>query len=48
METITDIDDPCQRALWNESDRLFHRQLALMTGDALIVRIADEVAKTMD
>ena len=48
METITDVDDPHQRALWNESDRLFHRQLALMTGDALIVKIADEVAKTMD
>ncbi|MDY7804148.1 FadR/GntR family transcriptional regulator [Burkholderia stagnalis] len=48
METITDIDDPHQRALWNESDRLFHRQLALMTGDPLIVKIADEVAKTMD
>ena len=40
METITDVDDPHQRALWNESDRLFHRQLALMTGDALIVKIA--------
>ncbi|AOK19701.1 GntR family transcriptional regulator [Burkholderia cepacia] len=48
METITDVDDPHQRALWNESDRLFHRQLALMTGDPLIVKIADEVAKTMD
>ncbi|KUZ63888.1 GntR family transcriptional regulator [Burkholderia ubonensis] len=48
METITDINDPQQRALWNESDRLFHRQLALMTGDALIVKIAGEVAKTMD
>jgi DNA-binding FadR family transcriptional regulator len=48
METITDIDDPQQRALWNDSDRLFHRQLARMTGDALIVKIADEVANTMD
>ncbi|WP_175774571.1 FadR/GntR family transcriptional regulator [Burkholderia anthina] len=48
METVTDVDDPQQRAVWNESDRLFHRQLALMTGDALIVKIADEVAKTMD
>ncbi|WP_179404996.1 FadR/GntR family transcriptional regulator [Burkholderia guangdongensis] len=48
METVTDIADPRQRALWNESDRLFHRQLALMTGDPLIVRIAEEVAKTMD
>ncbi|KDB08259.1 regulatory protein GntR HTH [Burkholderia sp. lig30] len=48
METVTDVADPQQRALWNESDRLFHRQLALMTGDALLVKIAEEVAKTMD
>lgn len=48
METIQDISDPEQRALWNNSDRLFHRQLAIMTGDALLVRIAEEVAKTMD
>lgn len=48
METVSDISDPLQQALWNESDRLFHRQLALMTGDALIVKIAEEVAKTMD
>ncbi|PLZ01266.1 GntR family transcriptional regulator [Burkholderia sp. WAC0059] len=48
METISDISDLHQRALWNESDRLFHRQLAVMTGDALIIKIADEVASTMD
>ncbi|MDB5787532.1 MAG: GntR family transcriptional regulator [Caballeronia mineralivorans] len=48
METVIDITNPEQRALWNNSDRLFHRQLAVMTGDALLVKIADEVAKTMD
>jgi len=48
MESIFDIDDPAQRALWNSSDRLFHRQLAVMTGDALMVKIADEVASSMD
>ena len=48
MENIYDIDDPAQRALWNSSDRLFHRQLAVMTGDALMVKIADEVASSMD
>jgi len=48
MENIYDIDDPAQRALWNSSDRLFHRQLAVMTGDALMVKIADEVANSMD
>jgi DNA-binding FadR family transcriptional regulator len=48
METILDISNLDQRALWNNSDRMFHRQLAVMTGDALLVKIADEVAKTMD
>lgn len=48
METITNIEDPEQQMLWNNSDRLFHRQLAVMTGDPLLIRIADEVASTMD
>ena len=48
MDSIVDVTDAGQRALWNDSDRLFHRQLAVMTGDALLVKIADEVAKTMD
>lgn len=48
MENVYDIDDPAQRSLWNSSDRLFHRQLAVMTGDALMVKIADEVASSMD
>jgi DNA-binding FadR family transcriptional regulator len=48
MDSITDLNDAAQRALWNDSDRLFHRQLAMMTGDALFVKIADEVAKAMN
>ncbi|MEM5345557.1 FadR/GntR family transcriptional regulator [Paraburkholderia azotifigens] len=48
MDSINDVSDAAQRALWNDSDRLFHRQLAVMTGDALLVRIADEVARAMD
>lgn len=48
MSRVTDIDDPAQRKLWSESDRLFHRQLAVMTQDALMIKIADEIAKSMD
>jgi DNA-binding FadR family transcriptional regulator len=48
MDSLTDVTDAAQRALWNDSDRLFHRQLAIMTGDALFVKIADEVAKAMN
>lgn len=47
MASVVDISDPQQQALWSDCDRLFHRQLAVMTQDALIVKIADEVAKSM-
>lgn len=48
MADVEDITDPAQQALWSESDRLFHRQLAVMTQDALIVKLADEIARSMD
>ncbi|WP_321894896.1 FadR/GntR family transcriptional regulator [Paraburkholderia heleia] len=48
METLTDVATPEERALWNNSDRLFHRQLAVMTGDALLAKFAEEIASTMD
>jgi DNA-binding FadR family transcriptional regulator len=48
MAGVKDITDPQQQALWSECDRLFHRQLSAMTGSALMVRIADQVADSMD
>jgi DNA-binding FadR family transcriptional regulator len=36
------------RAQWNEADRLFHRQLAGMTGNGILVAIAGQVAETMN
>lgn len=48
MDAVSDIGDARQRDLWNESDRMFHRQLAVMTQDALLIKIADEIAKSMD
>lgn len=47
MSAVKDIDDPKQQELWSQCDRLFHRQLASMTEDSLIFKIADEVAKSM-
>ncbi len=38
MSEVRDLSDPQQQALWSECDRLFHRQIALMGGDALWVR----------
>jgi DNA-binding FadR family transcriptional regulator len=48
MGAVQDISDPQQQALWSECDRLFHRQLARMTGHALMARIAEEIAGSMD
>lgn len=48
MSDVKDIGDPQQQARWSEADRLFHRQLAMMTGDILITRIAEEINKTME
>lgn len=48
MASVHDISDPQQQALWHESDRLFHHQLAAMTRNPLIIKIADEISRTMD
>jgi DNA-binding FadR family transcriptional regulator len=48
METATDPGDPAARATWNASDRLFHRQLAAMTGNPVLLAFADHVAGLMD
>jgi DNA-binding FadR family transcriptional regulator len=48
MEAATDPDDPQARATWNASDRLFHRQLAAMTGNPVLLAFADHVAGLMD
>jgi DNA-binding FadR family transcriptional regulator len=48
MEASSDPADPEARAGWNESDRLFHRQIAAMTGNPVLLGIADHVAALMD
>jgi DNA-binding FadR family transcriptional regulator len=39
---------PLHRADWNDADRLFHRQLAEMTVNPVLVAMADHVAEPMD
>jgi DNA-binding FadR family transcriptional regulator len=48
MTNVHDICDPVQQAAWNIADSMFHRQLAVMTRDPLVVKIADEIASSMD
>jgi DNA-binding FadR family transcriptional regulator len=40
--------EPVDIAIWNASDRLFHRQLAAMTGNPVLLAFADHVATLMD
>lgn len=48
MEAASDPTDPAARAGWNESDRLFHRQIAAMTGNPVLAGLAEHVAALMD
>ena len=40
--------EPVDIATWSASDRLFHRQLAAMTGNPVLLAFADHVAGLMD
>jgi DNA-binding FadR family transcriptional regulator len=48
MEAVGDPFEPGARATWSASDRLFHRQLAAMTGNPVLLAFADHVATLMD
>jgi DNA-binding FadR family transcriptional regulator len=48
MERLTDPTDAEQRAIWSESDRLFHRQIGAMTGNPVVVGIYEQIAGLMD
>jgi DNA-binding FadR family transcriptional regulator len=48
MEASEAPSSPLARAGWNDADRLFHRQLASMTGNPVLIAIADHVAQLMN
>ena len=48
MEEAADPEDPAARQGWNESDRLFHRRIAELTGNPVLAALADHVAALMD
>jgi DNA-binding FadR family transcriptional regulator len=48
MEAAADPADPAARHGWNESDRLFHRRIAELTGNPVLAGIAGHVAALMD
>ena len=40
--------DDADGAVWNEGDRLFHRQVAVMTDNPVLIALADHIAAVMD
>src|SRR5919107_311148 len=51
-EQLLDLMDAAEaggdRARWNDGDRRFHRRLAALTGNAVLLGLADQVAALMD
>ena len=48
MEDASDPTDPSARQGWNESDRLFHRQIAALTANPVLLGLADHISALMD
>ncbi len=47
QEAVTDPGDPVQAAIWSESDRIFHRQIAVISRNPLLISLYDYVAAIM-
>lgn len=48
MARSADPRDPEQRRRWSDADRAFHRQLAVVTGNPVLIAVADHLASLMD
>jgi DNA-binding FadR family transcriptional regulator len=48
MEDPIDLDDPRDRARWSDADRLFHRRIAALTANPVLLQLADQIAAHMD
>lgn len=48
MDEAIDVTDAGARNRWNEADRFFHRELAVMTDNPVFVSLAEQVAHWMD
>lgn len=48
MDSMSNVTKPEDQFVWGEADGKFHHQLAVMTKDALMLKIADEIAKSVE
>lgn len=43
-----DLADPLQRDRWSDADRLFHRELAVLSANPVLLGLAERIASLMD
>lgn len=48
MAAAMDPADADQRRRWSEADLLFHREIAVLTGNPVLLGFAEQIARTMD
>jgi DNA-binding FadR family transcriptional regulator len=48
MDQITGLDDRAERRRWSDADRAFHRQLAVVAGNPVLLAVAEHLASLMD
>jgi DNA-binding FadR family transcriptional regulator len=48
MEDPVDLDDPRDRTRWSDADRHFHRRIAALTANPVVLALAEQVAARMD
>ena len=48
MAASCDPEDPEQRRRWSDADRMFHRDIAVLTRNPVLVALADQLARAMD
>jgi DNA-binding FadR family transcriptional regulator len=48
MEDPIDLGDPRDRARWSDADRHFHRRIAALTANPVLLALAGEIATRMD
>jgi DNA-binding FadR family transcriptional regulator len=48
MERLSDPANAQERTIWSESDRMFHRQIGVMTGNPVVGALCEQIAAIMD
>lgn len=48
MASVTDLETAAARMRWNETDRLFHRQIGVLADNSVLLAFADHIALLMD